>query len=156
MTKSELKSLIRECLKEELSNRSSLKEARTSAEIQAEIDRLQQELADAKVAEKKATYGSRFPKKVWAWDMYTDPAEKGTFCSATKYAGAWEGVVYETEEEALDAGWYHLQELDDEGELGDYDEYIEPDAYTVEAFAIPLKDVPARVLEWSNLKHLIP
>jgi hypothetical protein len=156
ITKSELKEMIRETLKEEL-KRTPLKEARSVADIEAEIARLQRELADAKVAEKKATYGGSFPGEVWAWDMYIDPADKGTFCSAEKYGGVWDGVVFETEDAALDAGWHHLQELDDESELSDdYDEYVEPDDYTVDAFAIPLKDVPASVLEWSNLEHLIP
>jgi hypothetical protein len=156
VTKSELKGMIREALREEL-KRAPLKEARSVADIEAEIARLQRELADAKVAEKRIALGGALPAFVWAWDMYIDPAEKGTFCSAEKYAGAWDGVVFETEDAALDAGWYHLQELDDEGELSDDpDDYIEPDDYTVDAFAIPLKDVPASVLKWSNLEHLIP
>lgn len=158
MKKSELRQIVREVLKEELNktNKSTqLKEARTSAEILAEIERLQQELAQARAAEKKATYDS-FPQEVYAWDMYLVPTDKGTLCSAEKYRGVWDGIVYETENKALDAGRLHLQELDDEGELGDdLNDYVESDDYTIDVFAIPLKDIPSRVLERSNLNHLI-
>ena len=41
-----------------------LKESRSVADIEAEIARLQQELAQAKVADKKASY-TNLPTKVW-------------------------------------------------------------------------------------------
>ncbi len=42
----------------------ALKESRSVADIEAEIAKLQQELAQAKVAEKKASYGGNLPTKV--------------------------------------------------------------------------------------------
>jgi hypothetical protein len=129
--------------------RNALLEARSVADIEAEIARLQQELAQAKVAEKKASYGNNLPQTVWVWDMYIDPKDKGTWTSIEN------DTVFETEEKALDAGWLHLCELDDEGELGDDDEYIEPDDYNVEAYEIPIYRVSDEVLEWSHLAHLI-
>jgi hypothetical protein len=133
-------------------SRKNLSEARSAAEIQAEIEKLQRELADAKVAEKRTSYDGKMPKTVWVWDMYIDPKDKGTWVSLDN------DTVFETEEEALDAGWLHLNELDDEGELFDDDDedvYIEPDDYTVEAYEIPISSVSDEVLEWSNLEHLI-
>jgi hypothetical protein len=122
----------------------------------AEIERLKRELEQAITAEKRAFYSGDFPTEVYAWDMYIVPADKGTFCSAEKYRGVWDGVVYETEDDAIAAGRYHLHELDDEGELSDDPaEYVEPEDYTIDVFAIPLKDVPKSVLDQSNLSHLI-
>lgn len=89
-------------------------------------------------------------QKVYIWDMYVDLADKGTWTSAELYRGEWDGYVYETEKAALDGGWSHLQELEDEGELRG-----EPDDYTVEAVAIPLSEVPTRTLAFSSLDHLI-
>lgn len=89
-------------------------------------------------------------KEVYIWDMYMDPKDKGTWTSAELYRGAWDGFVYETEQEALDGGWCHLSELEDEGEL-----HGEPDDYTVDTVAIPLSEVPTRTLAFSNLNHLI-
>ena len=121
-----------------------LTEARSIADIEAEITRLQQELEQAKVAEKKASYGGNFPKTVWTWDIYLEPAEKGT------WTGIESDIVFETKDKALDAAWTLLNELDDEGEL-EYD----PDDYYVEAFEIPLSSVSKEVLSYSNLTHLI-
>jgi hypothetical protein len=107
------------------------------------------------VAEKKATY-SEMPSQVYIWDMYLDPADKGTWMSAELYNGEYDGVVFETEEEALNAAWYHLQELEDEGELSDWDDdSVDPDDYTIEAIAIPLSKVSEDTLYSSNLEHLI-
>jgi hypothetical protein len=122
----------------------SLTESRSVADIEAEIARLQQELEQAKVAEKKTSYGGNFPKTVWTWDIYLEPAEKGT------WTGIESDLVFETKDKALDAAWTLLNELDDEGEL-EYD----PDDYYVEAFEIPLSSVSKEVLSYSNLKHLI-
>lgn len=127
----------------------ALKEPRSVADIEAEIARLQQELADAKAVEKKASYGGTLPTFVYAWDMYTDPANKGDWVS-TNY-----DTVFETENKAIDAGCLLLSELADEGELGDEDEYVEPDDYTVGVIKIPLATVPAEMLRYSNLNHLI-
>ena len=57
-----------------------LKESRSSADIQVEIDRLQQELAQAKINEKSATY-TKFPTELYAWSMYIDESEKGNWWS---------------------------------------------------------------------------
>jgi hypothetical protein len=148
ITKSELKNLIREALKEEL-KRSPLKEGRSVADIEAEIARLQRELADAKVAEKRAAIGDKAPAFVWAWDMYLDPADKGTWVSIDN------DTVFETKEAALDAGWLLLNELEDQNDLDEYGEGIEPDDYHVEAYKIPISKVSTEVLKWSKLDHLI-
>jgi hypothetical protein len=122
----------------------SLTESRSVADIEAEIARLQQELEQVKVAEKKASYGGTFPKTVWTWDIYLESTKKGT------WTGIKNDLVFETEDNALDAAWELLNELDDEGELrGD------PDDYYVEAFEIPLSSVSKEVLKYSNLTHLI-
>ena len=122
---------------------------RSAAEIEQEIARLQQELAQAKIAEKKATY-TDMPKEVYIWDIYLTPNRKGTWTSAELYNGKWDGFVYETADEAEEGGWGHLYELDNEGELR-YD----PDDYYVEAVAIPLADVQEETLRFSDLDHLI-
>lgn len=131
-------------------DRVELKEARSSADIKAEIERLQKELADAEVAEKKAGYNGNVPTEVWIWDIYLKPSKKGTWTSAELYQGKYDGYVYETEEDALDGAWVHLGELDDEGELrGD------PDDYYVEAFSVPVSEVHEETLSYSGLDHLI-
>lgn len=121
-----------------------LQEARSVADIEADIARLQQELADAKIAEKKASYGGSTPIEVWYWDMYVDPSEKGEWTSLDA------DNVYETEEAAINAAYTLLGELDDEGEL-EYDS----DEYTVDAIKIPISQVAPEILEWSGLDHLI-
>jgi hypothetical protein len=121
-----------------------LTEARNVADIEAEIARLQQELADAKVAEKKASYGGSTPTEVWYWDMYLEPSEKGTWISIDN------DTVFETEDDAIDGAYTLLGELDDEGEL-EYD----PDEYYVDAVKIPISKVSPDVLKWSGLEHLI-
>ena len=128
-----------------------LKESRSAAEIQAEIERLQQELAQAKAAEKRATYDGKFPTTLYTWDIYLDEEDKGTWCGAEKDGFDWDGIVYETADDAVDGGWNLLQELEDEGEL-EYD----PDEYTIDTIAIPFKELTAETLEYSNLDHLIP
>jgi predicted RNA-binding Zn-ribbon protein involved in translation (DUF1610 family) len=128
-------------------DKKSLTEARSVADIEAEIARLQQELAQAKEDEKRAA--SKGTKSVWFWDMYVDAADKGSWTSIDQ------GVVFETEDKAIDAGWNHLGELDDEGELNDEDEDpIDPDEYTVEAIEVPLARVPESLLIDSDLHHL--
>jgi hypothetical protein len=131
-------------------DRVELKESRSAAEIKAEIEKLQQELAKAEVEEKKASYGGNVPTEVWIWDVYLEPEDKGTWTSAELYNGKYDGYVFETEDEALDAAWLHLGELEDEGELeGD------PDDYYVEAFAVPVSEVAEETLSESGLDHLI-
>lgn len=153
MTKSELKQMVRECVQEALAikNKNDLKESRSSADIQAEINRLQRELAQTKTAEKSATYNNIFPDKLYAWDMYIDENEKGTWCSAKKYGFTWDGIVFETEADAFNAGLTLLRELADERELdGDLDEY------TIDTFSVPITELTVEILEESDLEHLIP
>ena len=128
----------------------TLKESRSPEEIQAEIDRLTQELQQAKVAKKSATY-SKFPTVLYAWDMYIDKKDKGDWCSAEKEDGTWDGIVFETEEDAVNAAITLLGELSDERELeGD------PDDYTIDTFTIPITELTVEDLEYSDLEHLIP
>ena len=125
---------------------------RSSAEIQAEIEKLQQELAQAKIAEKKAAYAGNLPKVVYIWDMYMDANEKGTWTSAELKNNTYEGTVFETEKDARDAALNLLSELDDEDEL-DSDEWN--DDYYIDAVEIPLSKVSENTLRFSNLDHLI-
>ena len=125
-------------------------EARSVDEIKAEIAKLQQELADALAAEKKASYGGSLPTEVWIYDMYIDPADKGTWTSAELYHGKYDGYVYETADKAIRGGLAHLNELADEGELEG-----EPIDYTVEAINIPVSEVDEDTLTDSGLDHLI-
>ena len=133
-----------------------LTEARSSEEIMAEITRLEQELKQAQAAEKKASYNGKLPTTVWIWDMYLDPTDKGTWCSAEESQGKYSGTVFETEDKALSAGWDHLQELMNEDELYDEnDNPCDPDDYYIEATEISIADVDTETLEFSNLEHLI-
>jgi hypothetical protein len=116
----------------------TLTESRSSADIEAEIAKLQRELAQAREAEKRAA--SKGTKSVWVFDIYRDPSDKGYGTS---------DMVFETETAAINAGWNHLSELDDEEEL-DYDE----DDYTVDAIEIPLARVSEATLSFSRLHHL--
>jgi hypothetical protein len=153
MKKSELRQLIREVLKEEFARKTKstmLKEARSSADIEAEIARLQQELAQAKVAEKKATYGGNRPTMVYTWDMYIDPADKGTWLGLELYKGELEGTAYETKEEAINGGIELLGELGGEGELDGY-----ADDYTIDVIAVPVSKLSDWTIENSNLEHLV-
>jgi hypothetical protein len=135
------------------------KTTRSSVEILADIDRLKQELKQALTAEKKASY-SELPKVVYIWDMYIDEAEKGNWTSAEIYSGLYSGTVFETEDQAFDAGLTLLRELEDEGELTyedeDGEEYeAEPEDYTIDTVAISVKDVDEETLADSGLEHLI-
>ena len=85
-------------------------------------------------------------KVVYIWDMYVDTKDKGTWTSAEKYKVEWVGTVFETEQEAIDAGYNHLVELEDEGEL-----ICKPDDYTVEAMAVPISEVSDETLLFSGL-----
>lgn len=146
-----------EGLWEEESEQAPINETvRSSAEIKAEIARLEQELKAAEIAEKKASYNGNTPQTVWVWDMYLESSDKGSWTSAENENGKWEGIVFETEDEALDAGWNLLNELADEDELyDDDDEPCDPDDYYVEAFEVPLSEVDITTLEESDLQHLI-
>lgn len=135
---------------EDLNREETLKESRSVADIEAEIARLQQELKQAKVAEKKASYNGNLPKVVYIWDMYLNPLDKGSWTSAELYNGKWDGAVFETEDKALDAGYYLLKELEDEGDLDAY-----PEDYRVEAFSVSVSDVDPDTLRLSELEHLI-
>ena len=83
---------------EDLNREETLKESRSVADIEAEIARLQQELKQAKVAEKKASYNGNLPKVVYIWDMYLNPSDKGSWTSSELYNGKWDGAVFETED----------------------------------------------------------
>ena len=83
---------------------------------------------------------------VYIWDMYVDPRDKGTWCSAEKYNGEYDGYVYRSKEKAYAGGFNHLLELNDEGQLrGD------PDDYDVDAVAIPKSEVSDYTLRFSGL-----
>ena len=95
----------------------------------------------------KSAANSDTTEVVYIWDMYMEPIDKGTWRSADKYKGEYDGYVYKTKLEAIDAGQSHLFELEDEGALrGD------PIDYTVEAVAIPKSEVSDYTLEFSGLK----
>lgn len=134
---------------------------RSSAEIKAEIARLEQELKVAEIAEKNVSYNdntsqTNTPQTVWVWDMYLESSDQRTWTSAEKENGKWEGIVFETEDEALNAGWKHLNELADKDELYDNDdEPCDPAEYYIEAFEVPLSEVDITTLEESGLQHLI-
>ena len=128
-----------------------LKESRSVAEIEAAIAVLERELEAAKVAEKKASYNGNIPTQVWIWSIYLDAADKGSWTSAEWWDGSYDGFVYETEEEAVNGAWYHLQELDDEDELDGND----PDNYTIEAFSVSVSEVDPDTLLASDLEHLL-
>ena len=83
---------------------------------------------------------------VYIWDMYIDPRDKGTWCSAEKYNDEYDGFVFKTKEDAFNYGREHLYELDDEGELrGD------PDDYDIDVVAIPKSEVSDYTLRFSGL-----
>ena len=93
------------------------------------------------------TINNKSAEVVYIWDMYIDPRDKGTWCSAEKYHGEYDGCVFKTKNSAINAGLDHLLELEDEGQLrGD------PSDYDVEAIAIPLSEVSVYTLEFSGLK----
>lgn len=122
----------------------SLTESRSVVDIEAEIARLQQELVDAKIAEKKASYGKNTPTEVWYWDIYKDHSEKGTWISLDF------DTVYETKDAAINGAYKHLGELDYEDEL-DYD----LDDYYIDAVKIPISKVSMDALKWSGFEYLI-
>ena len=135
------------------------KTTRSSVEILADIDRLKQELKQALIAEKQASY-SKLPDVVYIWDMYLNEEDKGNWTSAEIYNGLYSGTVFETEDKAFDAGLNLLRELEDEGELTyedeDGEEYeVEPEDYTIDTITISVKDVDEETLADSGLAHLI-
>lgn len=123
---------------------------RKQAALQKQIALLQQQLHDEKVAEKKASYGSSLPTKVYIWDIYLKKSQKGTWTSAELYDDEYDGYVYETADEAIAGGWAHLNELENENELD-----RDPDDYTIDAVAVPVNLVSIDTLSDSNLEHLI-
>ena len=83
---------------------------------------------------------------VYIWDMYMDYRDRGTWCSAEKNNGEYDGFVFKSEDEALRYGREHLYELDDSGELrGD------PDDYDIDTVAIPKSEVSDYTLRFSGL-----
>ena len=127
------------------------KRPHSAEEIQAEIDRLVQELKQVKIEEKTNTYNGNFPTSLFAWDMYLDEDEKGTWCSAEKYNFTWDGKVFETEDEAFKTAYELLNELSNENELrGD------PNDYTIDIFMIPITELTVDFLEECDLDHIIP
>lgn len=84
---------------------------------------------------------------VYIWDMYMDPRDKGTWCSAEEYNGEYDGSVFKTKEAAYNEAKIHLYELEDEDQLrGD------PEDYDIEVRAIPKSKVSDYTLEFSGLK----
>jgi hypothetical protein len=128
-----------------------LNKHRSVIEIQSEIEYLQQKLVQAKIEEKCAAYAGKFPNDLYAWDMYVNESEKGTWCSAEKENIAWDGIVFETEDDAVNAAQTLLSELNNECELDS-----DPDEYTIDTFVIPITELTIEDLEYSNLEHLIP
>ena len=95
----------------------------------------------------QVTKNNNSNKEVYIWDMYIDPKDKGTWCSAEKYYGEYDGTVFSTRQEAFQSGLDHLRELDDEGELrGDIDDY------DIDAVAIQMSEVSDYALKFSGLK----
>jgi hypothetical protein len=83
---------------------------------------------------------------VYIWDMYVDPKEKGTWCSAEEYNGEYDGSVFKTKEAAYNEAKIHLFELEDEGNLrGD------PEDYDIDIIEIPKAKVSAYTLEFSGI-----
>ena len=103
--------------------------------------------APANTQASQQTTNSQSAEVVYIWDMYIDPRDKGTWCSAEKYHGEYDGCVYETRVDAQRGGWNHLCELEDEGELRG----ITTD-YTVDVVAIPKSEVSDYTLAFSGLQ----
>lgn len=84
---------------------------------------------------------------VFIWDIYLDPIDKGTWCSAEKnYVGRYEGTVYETPLKAHNSAETHLEELEEEGELEG-----KADAYRIDIIAVPISQVDDMTLDWSGI-----
>jgi hypothetical protein len=93
-------------------------------------------------------------KQYYMWSMYIPNSleyTKGDWTSAElNRKGEIDGIVFATEDLALDYGWSHLKELEDEDELGGF----EPDDFTIEAIAVsgnkfgPYTDL----IEWLDSK----
>ena len=85
-------------------------------------------------------------EKIYIWDMYIDPADKGTWTSAEIYRGKYDGAVFDSEFEAIKHGRIHLKELENEGELkGDLDDY------TIDAEPILKSEVYPDTLQSSGI-----
>ena len=113
----------------------------TSAEIEARIAELQKDLARAKAREAAAKAGVY----VYAWDMYLDPADKGSWISATL------NKVYATERDAYKAGCHELDLCYRDGIL---DAEATPDDYIIDTIKLPVSQVPTEVLTACGLGHL--
>lgn len=85
-------------------------------------------------------------KVVYIWDMFKDVKDKGTWCSAEKQNGVWDGYVYKTHQQANLGGTTHLFELHDEGDLDG-----EPIEYHIDVRAIPISEVSDYTLEFSGI-----
>ena len=95
---------------------------------------------------KEWVYKNNDSEIVYIWDMYIDPADKGTWCSAEEYNGEYDGSVFKTKEAAYNEGKIHLYELEDEGQLrGD------PEDYDIDVIEIPKNKVSEYTLEFSGL-----
>ena len=114
----------------------------TAANIEAMIAELQDALVKAKEREAKAKAGVY----VYAWDMYLDPADKGTWISAT------DNMVYATERDAYKAGCRELDICYADGLL--YSDAV-PDDYIVDTVKLPISQVPEEVLKACGLSHLL-
>lgn len=98
-------------------------------------------------------------KGVNKWGKYYNQASiyriKGTALSSIKDLETWgynvELVpikIVETEEEAVDACVYHLDELENENEL----DGASPDDFTIDTFVVPIEEVNEDSLVRSGLK----
>lgn len=83
---------------------------------------------------------------VYIWDMYIDLRDKGTWCSAEKYHGEYDGYVYETHYAANVGAHEHLFELRDSGDL-----IGKPIDYKIDVHAIPKSEVSDYTLQFSGL-----
>lgn len=114
----------------------------TSAEIEAQIAMLQKDLARAKAREAAA----KADVYVYAWDMYLDPADKGSWVSVT------DNKVYATERDAYKAGCHELDLCYMDGIL---EGEAVPDDYIIDTIKLPVSQVPTEVLKACGLGHLI-
>jgi hypothetical protein len=119
----------------------TLTEARSAADIEADIARLERELAAAKaelLSVRKANLRGKLPAQLYTWDAYKTVAEKGTWTSE---------IVHETPEAAKAAGEAIVANNLEPGETFDQ--------YTIEVVAVPFSTISNDTLEDSGLDHLI-
>lgn len=93
--------------------------------------------------------------------IYVAMRGKNEYFSSAEFnpnTNMWEAMqtFFETEDDALNGGWLHMQELDNEGELlDDNDRPIDIDDLDIIAKEIPISQVSDEDLEFSDLEDLI-